>query len=104
MSQCRLLLHPLFAIMTRNLFLHTVSYLTIHALVHTRLTPFVIFHALIVKFFLCLASDIRGLYPIMGEFDPNAMSFFTRMIAIEYMFRLHIAISDHGKHRDSSQR
>lgn len=58
------------------------SYLAIYALVHTRLTPFVIFHALVMIFFLCFASDIGGLYPIMGEFDPNAMRSSARMTSI----------------------
>jgi hypothetical protein len=85
----------------QDLSLHTFSYLAIHALVHTRLTPFVIFHALIVKFFLCFASDIRGLYPIMGELDPNAMNFYTRVTAIKYRFRLHTTFSDREEHRGS---
>jgi hypothetical protein len=88
----------------QDLSLHTFSYLAIHALVHTRLTPFVIFHALIVKFFLCFASDIRGLYPIMGEFYPNAIRFSTRVTHIKCTIRLHTTIPDHGENRKSSQR
>jgi hypothetical protein len=59
MSQFFLVSSPISGMLTRDLSLHTFSYLITHALVYTRLTPFVIVHALVVIFFLVLCIGYR---------------------------------------------